>query len=259
MGRIQKLREQRKIELAQKQYVQARQTKKILTAVIIGCLALSGLVYGLVKLINQQAASADKAAQTASPSFSPASVFPSSSGDYASQQAALAEKIAIIETPRGNIELEFYPAAAPQTVANFVKLASNGFYNGLTFHRVVSDFIIQGGDPNGDGTGGPGYTFEDEINPWSLGLSEQTISLYQAQGYKYRKDLISYKMAVGALAMANSGPDTNGSQFFIITDQDQPHLDGKHTVFGHVVAGLEVARKIQQGDKINKIYFKDKL
>lgn len=255
MGRIQKLREQRKIEMAQKQYNQAKKTKKIAAIIVISCLALGGLVYGLLKLMDRQNTANEN---TASPSPSPSSIFPSPSGDYANQQAELANKIAVIETPRGNVELEFYPAAAPQTVANFVKLASNGFYNGLTFHRVVANFVIQGGDPNGDGTGGPGYAFADEINPWSLGLSEETINSYKAQGYNYRQDLTSYKVATGALAMANSGPDSNGSQFFIVIGGDQPHLDGKHTVFGKVITGLEIAKKIQQGDKINKIYFRDK-
>ncbi|MDD2753037.1 MAG: peptidylprolyl isomerase [Candidatus Portnoybacteria bacterium] len=159
----------------------------------------------------------------------------------------------MIQTERGNIKLELFTKDAPKTVANFVNLAGKGFYNGLTFHRVVPGFVIQGGDPKGDGTGGPGYSFADEINPWSLGLSEDTIKSYQAQGYKYTRDLASHKMEAGVLAMANSGPDTNGSQFFIVTESAQSHLDGKHTVFGRVIEGMDVVLKIQQGDIMKKV------
>ena len=173
----------------------------------------------------------------------------SSTGD----KNMITAKTAIIQTDKGDIKLELYPEAAPKTVANFVALADKGFYNGLTFHRVVPDFVVQGGDPKGDGTGGPGYTFVDEINPWSLGLSEDAIKSYEAQGYQYDKSLTSHKMEVGALAMANSGANTNGSQFFIVTTQAQPHLDGKHTVFGRVTEGMDVVKKIQQGDIIKEI------
>jgi peptidyl-prolyl cis-trans isomerase B (cyclophilin B) len=165
----------------------------------------------------------------------------------------MSQKIAVIKTARGNIKFELYPQDAPKTVANFIGLAQKGFYDGLKFHRVVSGFVVQGGDPKGDGTGGPGYSFEDEINPRSLGLSEETIKILEAQGYKYRRDLTSHKMTVGALAMANAGPGTNGSQFFIVTEQDQPHLDGRHTVFGRVIEGMDIVRQIQQGDTMNKI------
>jgi peptidyl-prolyl cis-trans isomerase B (cyclophilin B) len=135
---------------------------------------------------------------------------------------------ATIETERGNIVLELYPQYAPKTVNNFVFLAREGFYDGLTFHRVISDFMIQGGDPTGKGAGGPGYRFEDEVTDNTL--THET----------------------GVISMANSGPNTNGSQFFI-THLPQPHLDGKHTVFGKVVQGLDVVDAIQQGDKIIKV------
>jgi len=104
------------------------------------------------------------------------------------------------------------------------------------------------------GTGGPGYSFEDEINPWSLGLGEDKIKSYESRGYKYDKNLTSHKVEVGSLAMANSGPNTNGSQFFIVTEKAQPHLDGLHTVFGKAVEGMEVVRNIEQGDVMNKVY-----
>jgi peptidyl-prolyl cis-trans isomerase B (cyclophilin B) len=125
---------------------------------------------------------------------------------------------AVLNTSEGSIELELYADDAPKTVANFEKLAGDGFYDGLIFHRVIPDFMIQGGCPQGTGTGGPGYTFEDEFN--------------------------DHPVERGSLAMANSGPDTNGSQFFIVTAEACPWLDGKHTVFGRVVSGQEVADRI---------------
>ena len=121
------------------------------------------------------------------------------------------------------MELELFDADAPNTVENFTKLARDGFYDGLVFHRVIPDFMIQGGCPRGDGTGGPGYSFEDEFNDRPV-----------ARGY---------------LAMANSGPDTNGSQFFIVTTDEAPWLDGKHTVFGRVTSGQDVADRISMVDR----------
>lgn len=163
-----------------------------------------------------------------------------------------------ISTQKGEINLELYPKVAPKTTANFVKLAREGFYNGTKFHRVIPDFMIQGGDPLSKtddprvGTGGPGYKFEDEINPKSLGLSDAAIAQLEAAGYKYDYNLESLPVDVGSLAMANSGPNTNGSQFFIVTYSPQPHLNGRHTVFGQVAdeKSLEVVRKIMQGDVI---------
>jgi len=186
--------------------------------------------------------------------------------------------VAVIETGKGNIKLELYGNDAPKTVENFVKLANEKFYDGIKFHRVMSDFMIQAGDPvsKGEygkdfiyygeenpnnlavvGSGGPGYEFADEINPWSLGLSGETIKANEAIGYKYDKDLKSHKVEVGSLAMANSGPNTNGSQFFIVTQSPQPHLDGKHTVFGGVIEGMEVVRSIEQGEVINRVYISE--
>lgn len=130
---------------------------------------------------------------------------------------------AVIETNRGVIELELYPHHAPKTVNNFVFLAREGFYGDISFHRVISNFVIQGGDPTGTGRGGPGYRFEDELKGNPL------------------------KHEAGVISMANSGPNTNGSQFFI-THSPQPHLDGRHTVFGKVVSGQEVVDVLQQGD-----------
>ena len=124
-----------------------------------------------------------------------------------------------MNTNAGPIELELHDEDAPKTVENFRKLASEGFYDDLTFHRVITDFMIQGGCPEGTGTGGPGYTFEDEFN--------------------------EHKVERGALAMANAGPNTNGSQFFIVTTEAAPWLDGKHTVFGRVISGMETVDAIE--------------
>ena len=128
-----------------------------------------------------------------------------------------------MQTNKGTIELELFDGDAPKTVENFTKLARDGFYDGVIFHRVIEDFMIQGGDPTGTGTGGPGYQFEDEFN--------------------------DNKVERGALAMANAGPNTNGSQFFIVTAEACPWLDGKHTVFGRVTSGMDVVDTISRAEK----------
>jgi peptidyl-prolyl cis-trans isomerase B (cyclophilin B) len=135
---------------------------------------------------------------------------------------------ATLHTNHGPIEIELFDDDAPKTVENFRKLAQDGFYDGVIFHRVIPDFMIQGGDPTGTGTGGPGYAFEDEFN--------------------------DHKVERGALAMANAGPNTNGSQFFIVTAEATPWLDGKHTVFGRVTGSMEAvdsisATETDAGDK----------
>ncbi len=140
---------------------------------------------------------------------------------------------ATVKTSRGDIEVDLFAAEAPKTVNNFVFLARDGFYDGLTFHRVIRDFVAQGGCPLGTGTGGPGYSFADETrgNP--------------------------HKHETGSLSMANAGPNTNGSQFFIC-HKPQPHLDGKHTVFGKVSKGMDVVLKLEQGDFIDKILISER-
>jgi len=135
---------------------------------------------------------------------------------------------AVIETEKGSIEIELFPGHAPKTVNNFVFLARDGFYDGVVFHRVIADFMVQGGDPTGSGRGGPGYRFEDE---------------FEGNPLRHERGMIS---------MANAGPGTNGSQFFI-THGPQPHLDGRHTVFGKVSKGLDVVDAIQQGDSMIKV------
>jgi peptidyl-prolyl cis-trans isomerase B (cyclophilin B) len=137
-------------------------------------------------------------------------------------------KIATIETNRGTIVAQLFDDKVPKTVENFEKLAAKGFYNGLKFHRVISDFMVQTGCPQGTGRGGPGYEFADE----------------------FHKDL--KHSGPGVLSMANAGPNTNGSQFFI-THSAQPHLDGKHSVFGKVIEGQDVVDSIKQGDKMVKV------
>ena len=133
-----------------------------------------------------------------------------------------------MQTSQGEIHIELFEDEAPNTVANMIELSEQGFYDGLVFHRVINDFMIQGGCPHGKGTGGPGYHFRDECHP------------------DLRHD------GPGVLSMANAGPNTNGSQFFI-THSAQPHLDGKHTVFGRVLEGLDVVNRISQGDEIQSV------
>jgi cyclophilin family peptidyl-prolyl cis-trans isomerase len=130
---------------------------------------------------------------------------------------------ATLHTSEGAIEVELYPDDAPKTVDNFEKLSREGFYEGVVFHRVIPDFMIQGGDPTGTGMGGPGYEFEDEFN--------------------------DHRVARGAVAMAKAGPNTNGSQFFIVTAEASPWLDGKHTVFGQVTSGMDVVDRISQTER----------
>jgi len=257
MGKIQKIREQKKMEAEQEMQERKHRNRTIIIGALAGLAILVLLVFGITKFLNWRLAQGAPAEKSLAPSVSvePKQIFPSLSPSVENKNTAnLSDKTAVIETDRGNIKLELYPDAAPETVANFVSLISQGFYNGLKFHRVVPGFVIQGGDPKGDGTGGPGYIFADEINPWSLGLSEDVIKSYEAQGYQYDKNLISHKMEAGSLAMANSGPNTNGSQFFIVTDSAQPSLDGKHTVFGQVIEGMDVVRQIQPGDIMTKVY-----
>ncbi|MFC1913342.1 peptidylprolyl isomerase [Chloroflexota bacterium] len=138
---------------------------------------------------------------------------------------------AVIETEKGDLVLELFAGDVPVTVNNFVFLAREGFYNGTTFHRVISGFMAQGGDPAGNGTGGPGYTFADEFT--------------------------EHTHVTGALSMANAGPGTNGSQFFI-TYAPQPHLDGKHSVFGQLIDGMDVLEAVEQGDTIVRITIEER-
>ncbi|MFC1918921.1 peptidylprolyl isomerase [Chloroflexota bacterium] len=138
---------------------------------------------------------------------------------------------ATIETGKGDLVLELFASDVPVTVNNFVFLARDGFYNGVTFHRVIPDFMVQGGDPTGTGAGGPGYSFADEFT--------------------------EHTHVTGALSMANAGPNTNGSQFFI-TYTPQPHLDGRHSVFGQLTDGMNILKKIKNGDTIKAITIEER-
>lgn len=148
--------------------------------------------------------------------------------EAAAKPAAVKDIRVVVKTSKGDIEGTLFASKVPMTTANFLNLAKKGYYDGLTFHRVIQGFMIQGGDPQGNGTGGPGYKFGDEFDP----------------SLKHAKP--------GIFSMANAGPGTNGSQFFI-THVPTPHLDGKHSVFGEVTKGQDVVDKIAKGDKINKI------
>ena len=200
MGKAQRLKEQRRIEREQEQF-QKKDKKKIRQYAIIGIVAVIIIIVGWWSLADQ-------------PTKEDTNMLPPS------------DKIAVIETNLGVIKFKMYADDAPKTVENFEKLASEGFYDDIKFHRVIKDFMIQTGDPNSkdddwsnDGQGGPGYSFEDEIN--------------------------SHLLVKGSVAMANSGPNTNGSQFFIVTATSTPWLDGKHTNFGEVTEGMDVVEKIE--------------
>jgi len=279
MGKKEKLKLQRK-EAQKEMEVVKKEGKKKTKVFIVLLLLLALVAYEAYVAVNKNKANQSENKKNNEMQQSTENQQENKENVEAQQPAETAEsqvenqKI-VMETTRGNITLELYTKDAPKTVENFLKLTKEGFYDGLKFHRVISDFMIQGGDPNSKGEagkdfvydannnpnnlpiagmGGPGYTFEDEINPWSLGLDEATISSYESLGYQYNKNLTSHKMTVGALAMANTGRGgTNGSQFFIVTQTDQPHLNGKHTVFGQVLEGMEVVQSIQQGDEIVKV------
>ena len=227
MGKAQKLKQQRKIEQAEEK---KEGRKKKLKKGIIFSIVLVCAIAVILALI------------------------------YLAQQARDTQQV-VIETEKGNIKLELYHKVAPKTVENFIKLTEEGFYDGISFHRVVEDFVIQGGDPlskdddpSNDGGGGPGYAFEDEINPVSLGLSFAQTKDLETLGYRYRYDIKSIPHEPGVVSMANSGPNTNGSQFFIIIGPVQPQLNGLHTAFGRVYEGMDVALSIEQGDIMKRVY-----
>lgn len=234
--------------------------------IFITVIVLVAVIFGLKGFKNNNSI----ASPSATPMAEPSNVVVSNSPTPTKTPMKNSNIKALIETARGTIELELYPEIAPKTVANFVTLSEKGFYDGTKFHRVIADFIIQGGDPlsrtdprsaGGSseandprvGTGGPGYKFEDEINPRALGLADADIKKLEAKGYVYNFNLKSLPVNVSTIAMANSGPNTNGSQFFIVTVQNQTHLNGLHTVFGKVIKGMDTVRATSQGDVIKHI------
>ena len=230
MGKAKKLKELRKLEKQEKISKEKQKKKKFLgigIAVIVICLAVFS-VYSLIKNNSED-----------------------NSGENSGVSKIQKEKVAVLETNLGTIKFKMFYKDAPKTCANFERLTEKKFYDGIKFHRVIKDFMIQTGDPNSrdddwsdDGTGGPGYKFEDEIN--------------------------EHKLVRGAVAMANSGPNTNGSQFFIVTAKETPWLDGKHTVFGKVIEGMDIVDKIGNSETnendhplkdivMEKVYIEDNL
>lgn len=244
MGKNQKIKEQRKLEKIRTEIKKQNRIKFVLivfVAILAGSTLGGATFWGLKKMnlnfFNRNEIKTDQASSAAKKSDKQYSAAPEMVIDVNKTY------IAKFETNKGNFDVEFFTKDAPNTVNNFVYLARDNFYDGLTFHRVIKDFMIQGGDPKGDGTGGPGYKFEDEIN--------------------------SRKLVKGVLAMANSGVNTNGSQFFIVTAEATDWLDGKHTAFGNVISGLDVVLSIQdvatgENDKptsdvvINKVTIEEK-
>lgn len=220
-------------------YYRRRQQRAVsLTALLVLVAAIIG-VWWLVRFLGRDSVNTQNNQMIANntPTETQPTEEPISSARYAG-----------VVTSLGPIYVELFQADAPQTVQNFVTLARRGYYDGLIFHRVVKDFVAQGGDPKGDGSGGTsvyGETFADEINADSLGLSaDQKKMLQDVYGYSYRTDIKSHKMVRGSLAMANRGANTNGSQFFIVTTQDQVHLDGRHTVFGQVLNDDDILARL---------------
>ena len=230
MGKAKKLKELRKLERQEKISKEKQKKKKFLgigIAVIVICLAVFS-VYSLIKNNSE-----------------------GNFGENSGVSEIQKEKVAVLETNLGTIKFKMFYKDAPKTCANFERLTEKKFYDGIKFHRVIKDFMIQTGDPNSrdddwsdDGTGGPGYKFEDEIN--------------------------EHKLVRGAVAMANSGPNTNGSQFFIVTAKETPWLDGKHTVFGKVIEGMDIVDKIGNSETnendhplkdivMEKVYIEDNL
>lgn len=215
MGRAQKLKLQRKQEELEKKIHKEKKKEKFFSILLysfIGLLVFVAGFWGAKQIFGNK-----------SPSYKTYKVSERNYSKAPDMQIDVNKKyFAYFETSLGNFKAELFSKEAPKTVNNFVVLSSDKFYDSLTFHRIIKDFMIQGGDPKGDGTSGPGYQFEDEVkdNP--------------------------YKLERGILAMANSGPNTNGSQFFIITKDKTPWLDGKHTPFGKIIDGLDVVLKISQ-------------
>jgi cyclophilin family peptidyl-prolyl cis-trans isomerase len=225
MGKAQKLKAQRRLERKTKKERKIKRKKVIAQAVfsfflliILVSAAFLGTIYIKNKWFSNQKANLSKGNDIKVDKVE------SKNNKYTKAPEMKIDRkkkyLAEFETNKGNFKVEFFVKEAPKTVNNFVFLARDKFYNGLTFHRVIRDFMIQGGDPKGDGTGGPGYKFEDEFN--------------------------SHKLVRGVLAMANSGSNTNGSQFFIVTKDKADWLDGKHTPFGQVISGLDVVMSIEK-------------
>lgn len=224
MGKIKKIKAERKRAEVERQLKKAQQLKLISKIAILGVfvLALAGGGFYGYKILDSKYKVGSKIASVFKKETKKEEKVERKTYATAPEMKIDIKKqyTAKFETSKGNFEIELYAAKAPKTVNNFVFLAREKFYDGLIFHRVIKDFMIQGGDPQGTGMGGPGYKFEDEFN--------------------------DVKLIQGVLAMANSGPNTNGSQFFIVTKDKTDWLDGKHTAFGKVTSGLEVVQVIEK-------------
>lgn len=231
MGRKQKLKLERRIEEREEAIIKKEKRKKMIIKIVLA-VALVFAIYQVNIAMNNKNEENNSARENA-----------------ANEEVKQENKIVMIETDKGNIKLELFANDAPKTVENFVKLASEGFYDSVKFHRVMPEFMIQGGDPISKGEYGKDFIYYGEENPNNLPVAGTG-----GPGYSFEDEINFHKVEVGSLAMANSGPNTNGSQFFIVTEKPQPHLDGKHTVFGKVVGGMDIVRSIQQGDVMNKVY-----
>lgn len=255
MGTKEKLKAERKImrEQEEKRFQRNRKILKHGSFAILALIIIGISIFDTYRVKN----ASETPVSERTPSLSPTPMEQPKLKEIIVDEDRIANKEAVIATEKGEIVIDLLAEAAPKTVMNFVELAEGGFYEGIAFHRVVDGFVVQGGDPLSKendpsvGSGGPGYQFADEINASALQLSEQVRQSLLVQGYSFVDDLPSKPNVVGAVSMANAGPNTNGSQFFIITEQDQPTLDGKHTVFGMVTSGLDIARSIEQGDTMS--------
>jgi len=256
MGKAEKIKEQRKIEKIEKEKKLKR--RKILffkysLTVVLSAIFTTGMVYSYNRWYPENKW----------PKNRPVSVKNTDSKPIYDKEPKMTIDVekkyfANFETSEGNFRIELLAKNAPKTVNNFIYLARKNFYDGLIFHRVIEDFMIQSGCPKGDGTGGPGYKFEDEINGKMVGLTDDDLVQAAAAGYEFNDTLETIMLDQGVLAMANSGPKTNGSQFFIITADSTPWLNGRHTPFGRVTEGMDVILKINKVDTSQDERIKDK-
>lgn len=259
MGRKEKLKNQRKAEQKVMEVSREESHKKgkvFALLLLLACLAAYEINIALHRDQIAQSSNQPDDPATVSTASTPAgevkgeAIAPdvATSTEAATTPATAAAQLVLMETDKGAIKLELYAADAPKTVENFLKLSRAGFYDGIRFHRIEPGFVIQAGDPVTKGEVGKDFVYDRKNNPQNLPVAGTG-----GPGYSFEDEINSHKNVVGALAMANSGPDTNGSQFYIITEKDQPSLDGGYTVFGKVLEGMDVVLKMQQGDRILKL------
>lgn len=256
MGKAEKNKEQRKVEKIERE--QKKKQKRILIfkyslTVILSALFTTGMVYSYSRWYPENKWPKNRPVKVIN-------VDNKANYDKEPEMTIDVEKkyFANFETSEGNFKIELLAKNAPKTVNNFVYLSKEKYYDGLIFHRVIEDFMIQSGCPKGDGTGGPGYEFEDEVNGKMVGLTDEDLVQAAAAGYEFNDTLETIMLDQGVLAMANRGPKTNGSQFFIITADSTPWLNGRHTPFGRVVEGMDVVLKINKVNTSQEERTKDK-